>query len=72
MCEAKPADIATLWVIPANIAAMAIPVAVANLAKCKREDIRDAEKFFKHQLFLAGLNEPIRGNVMAANKDTLH
>ena len=51
---------------------MAIPVAVANLAKCKREDIRDAEKFFKHQLFLAGLNEPIRGNVMAANKDTLH
>ena len=72
MCEAKPADIATLRVVPANIAGLAIPVAAANLAKCKREGIRDAEKFFKHQLFLAGLNEPIRGKVIEANKDTLH
>ena len=58
--------------VPANIAALAVPVAPANLAECKREGIRDAEKFFKHQLFLAGLNEPIRGRVMEANKDSLH
>ena len=72
MCEAKPADSATLRVVQANIAALAIPVAAADLVKCKREGICDAERFFKHQLFLAGLNEPIRGKVMEANKDTLH
>ena len=72
MCEAKPADIATLRVVPANIAALAVPVAAANLAECKWEGTRNAEKFFKHQLFLAGLNEPIRGKVMKANKETLH
>ena len=72
MCEAKPADIATLRVVPANIAALAVPVAAANLAECKWEGTRNAEKFFKHQLFLAGLNKPIRGNVMEANKDMLH
>ena len=36
------------------------------------EGICDAEKFFKHQLFLASLNEPIHGKIMEANKDTLH
>ena len=72
MCEAKPADIATLRGVPANIAALAVPIAPADLAECKREGIRDAEKFFKHQLFLAGLNEPIRGRVMEANKESLH
>ena len=35
MCEAKPADITTLWVVPANIVALAVPVAAANLAECK-------------------------------------
>ena len=72
MCEAKPANIATLRVVPANIAALAVPLAAADLAECKREGIWDAEKFFKHQLFLAGLNEPIQGKVMEANKDMLH
>ena len=72
MCEAKLADIATLRVVPANIATLAVPVAPANLAECKPEGIRDAEKVFKHQLFLAGLNEPIRGRVMEANKESLH
>ena len=51
MCEAKPANIATLRVVPANIAALAVPLAAADLAECKREGIWDAEKFFKHQLF---------------------
>ena len=72
MCKAKSADIATLRVVPANIAALAVPVAPADLAECKWEGIRDAEKFFKHQLFLAGLNKPIQGKVMEANKETLH
>ena len=70
MFETKTADIATLRVVPANIATLAVPVAAADLTKCKREGIQDAEKFFKHQLFLAGLNEPIRGKVMEANKET--
>ena len=30
MCEAKPADMATLQVVPANIAALAVPMAAAN------------------------------------------
>ena len=38
----------------------------------KTEGIRDREKFFKHQLFLAGLNELLSVKVMEANKDTLH
>ena len=38
----------------------------------KTEGIRDREKFFKHQLFLAGLNELLRVKVMEANKVTLH
>ena len=35
MCEAKPADMATLQVVPANIAALAVPMAAANLAEFK-------------------------------------
>ena len=35
MCEAKPADIATLRVVPAIIASLAVPVAAADLAECK-------------------------------------
>ena len=53
MCEAKPANIGTVWVVPA--AAAAVPA--ADMTTMKTEGIRDTEKFFKHQLFLAGLNE---------------
>ena len=68
MCEAKPVNIGTVCVIPATAAA----VPAADLTTMKTEGIRDTKKFFKHQLFLAGLNEMLRIKVMEANKDTLH
>ena len=68
MCEAQPANICTIWVVPA--AAATIPA--ADLTIMKTEGTRDTEKFFKHQLFLAGLNKLLRVKVMEANKDTLH
>ena len=68
MCEAKPINIGTVRIVPA--AAAAVPA--ADLTTMKTEGIRDTEKFFKHQLFLAGLNEMLRIKVMEANKDTLH
>ena len=68
MCEAKPATIGTIWVIPAG----AIAIVTADLTMIKTEGIRDAEKFFKHQLFLASLNEMVWVKVMEANKNTLH
>lgn len=60
MCEAKPDAIAAV-----RAAAAAAP------ADVKKEGIRDMEKFFKHQLFIAGLKEDIRAKVMEAGKDTL-
>ena len=68
MCEAKPINIGTVRVVPATTAA----VPPADLMTMKTEGIRDTEKFFKHQLFLAGLNEMLRIKVMEANKDTLY
>ena len=38
----------------------------------KTEGIRDTEKFFKHKLFLAGINEMLGIKEMEANNDTLH
>ena len=40
-------------------------------ADVKKEGIKDAEKFFKHQLYLAGLRDELRGKVMEAGKATL-
>ena len=68
MCEAKPVNIGTVHIIPPTAAA----IPAADLTTMKTEGIRDTEKFFKHQLFLAGLNEMLRIKVMEANKDTLH
>ena len=61
MCEAKPANIATLQVIPANIVALVPAVAPVDLSACKTEGICDTEKFFNYWLFLARLNKPILG-----------
>jgi len=61
MCESKPAAIAAV-----RAAAGAAADAV------KAEGIRDIERFFKHQLFLAGLKDDLRVKVMEAGKDTLH
>ena len=68
MCEAKPANIGTVRVVPATAAT----VPPADLTTMKTKSIRDTEKFFKHQLFLAGLNKMLCIKVMEANKDTLH
>ena len=61
MCEAKP---------EALNAVRAAAGAAAN--EVKAEGIRDIERFFKHQLFLAGLKDDLRVKVMEAGKDTLH
>ena len=45
--------------------------AAAQQAAVKLEGIRDAEKFFKHQLYLAGLRDDLRTKVMEAGKATL-
>ena len=68
MCEAKPANIGTIQAVPATTAA----VPPADLTMMNTEGIRNTEKFFKHQLFLAGLNEMLCIKVMEANKYTLH
>ena len=61
MCESKPANIA---VVRAAAGAAADDV--------KAEGIKDIERFFKHQLFLAGLKDDLRVKVMEGGKDTLH
>jgi len=60
MCDARP---------EALLAVRAAADAAA--ADVKLEGIKDAEKFFKHQLYLAGLRDDLRVRVMEAGKDTL-
>ena len=60
MCDAKPAALAAV-----RAAAGAQP------ADIKMEGIKDSEKFFKHQLYLAGLRDELRLKVMEAGKATL-
>ena len=60
MCEAKPATM--------NDVRAAAGAAVGDV---KKEGILDCEKFFRHQLFLAGLKDDLRQKVMEAGKDTL-
>ena len=65
ICEAKPAalnDVRT---------AVGAAAAAADRQAIKAEGILDAEKFFRHQLFLAGLRDPLRTKIMEANKDTI-
>ena len=65
MCEAKAADFGNVRAdIGANDAATCRTV--------KTEGIRDTEKFFKHQLFLAGLKDSLRLKTMEAGKANLH
>ena len=64
ICEAKPGAMTTMRTA-------VIPVAAGDRETIKAEGILDAEKFFRHQLFLAGLAHHLRSKVMEANKDTL-
>lgn len=72
ICEAKPE--AMNDVRSAELPANAIPAAAVTDAQrraLKNEGIVDAEKFFRHQLFLAGITPSLRTKVMEANKATL-
>jgi len=60
MCEAKADDMYTVRL-----------AADAAAADVKKEGIQDSERFFKHQLFLAGLKDDLRHKVMEAGKERL-
>jgi len=65
LIDTKPAAIA-------NVRDAAAAAGAHDAAAVKKEGVRDMEKFFKHQLFLAGLKDDMRAKVMEAGKDTLH
>lgn len=68
LCDSKPADMADVRLVPAVAAA-----ATANEQQLiKKEGLADMEMFLKHQLFIAGLREPLRSEVMKAGKASLH
>lgn len=67
MCDSKPDNMNTVRFTPANAAA---PTA-DELKKIKEEGVNDMEMFLKHQLFLAGMREPMRTELMKAGKPTL-
>ena len=71
ICEQKPADMGTVRTAVLPVAAGPPAVAAADRETIKAEGILDAEKFFRHQLFLAGLTPTLRSKVMEANKATL-
>ena len=69
LTAATPEDIATVK--------MAMPVAPAaiNADTCKQakaEGIKDMGKFFKTQLFIAGLDDQLRSKVMEAGKTSIY
>jgi len=66
MCECRPDNLNNYEGVPPNA------IAEADARTIKMQGIRDAERFFKHQLFLAGLKEDLRTRVMEANKATLY
>jgi hypothetical protein len=49
----------------------AVRLAGATVAQAKAEEITKMALFFKHQLFLAGIKDPIRDKVLEAGKATL-
>jgi len=53
---------------PATMAAVRLAGATPDQAKL--EGMKDMAKFFKHQLFLAGLSDNLRDKVLEAKKDT--
>lgn len=67
LCEARPEDMFNVTLVPANPAA----ATAEELKKIKLEGIEEMEMFIKHQLFLAGLREPLRSDVMKEGKATL-
>ena len=69
LCDSRPDAMAAVRAQGAvDAAGVQQPAAPADV---KMEGIKDAERFFKHQLYLAGLRDDIRGKVMEAGKATL-
>jgi hypothetical protein len=66
MCECRPDAVNDYEGVPPN------GIAAADARTCKMQGIRDAERFFKHQLFLAGLKDDLRTRVMESHKATLY
>lgn len=64
MCEAKPDAIQT---VRADRGAATAEQASA----IKKEGVSDSERFFKHQLFIAGLKEDLRMKIMEAGKASI-
>ena len=73
LCEAKPEVMNTTITAPllprADVPAAGVTVAQALVYK--KEGIRQDEKYFLHQLFVAGLREELRTKVMEAGKNNL-
>ena len=69
--EAKPDAMTAVRAAVMPVGAAVAAVAQADRETIKAEGILDAEKFFRHQIFLAGINPHLRSKVMEANKDTL-
>lgn len=67
LCEARPPAMYDVTLAPAVAAA----ATAAEQRDIKKEGIEDMEMFIKHQLFLAGLREPLRSEVMKEGKATL-
>ena len=67
LCEARPAAIYDVITVPAVAAA----ATAAEQQAIKKEGIEAMEMFIKHQLFIAGLREPLRSEVMKEGKATL-
>ena len=67
LCEARPAMMYDVTTVPAAAGA----ATAAEQRDIKKEGIEDMEMFIKHQLFLAGLREPLRSEVMKEGKATL-
>lgn len=64
MCDAKPDAINTVRTDRGAATA-------AEATAIKREGVRDSERFFMHQLFIAGLKEEIRTKIMEAGKTSI-
>lgn len=64
MCDAKPDTIHTVRIDRGGASA-------AEAAAIKREGVLDSERFFMHQLFIAGLKEEIRTKIMEAGKTSI-
>ena len=73
LCEGKPPAMTTTVTTPliplADVAAGGITIAQA--LTYKNEGVKQDEKYFLHQIFIAGLREEVRSKVMEANKASL-